>query len=1051
MTYGLADKVADFVDELNQGLRAWTKKDYRQYFTITCAHNSKSLAGWNGSLVSVIRVDGYMGQFIPDKYIELRNAWVEKFFQNRAKQNNNTGHDLFWSYEFEPEGNAKFTRTARDAMDRSCRQRGIDISDILKEEVDLYGRISAKESQFIIVVTHLDAIEKSSHKRARSNQTARMKDTAKGAGALTMNIGLRDLETVHEQYVNSLIMFMTGENALRGYALKRLSSHEALSAFREAFIPAITADDWKPRLTLRDCTFRTTEEVPVSVQKSDDLVKDGKGDLTFMLPPRLSDQMCPDGVVEDLGRFVVASDRIYAPIFISELAGEPEPLEQLLVTAYSRKMPIRIVYSLQGNSRQANYWNRLMAQTFRWLSASNKMITRSSNAMDRYIRNGGSVIGYSMAVTTWAKAESIQNADTTLYKMDQIRQRANDLETMLQQWGGAQTTSVFGCGVEALLSATPGYRMPTAAPLAPYPDFEAVKQLPIMRPARLWDPDNAVWFRTEHGSLMPYEPFSNIQTVLLAVIMGGMGFGKSNLISELLFSLGFRSTNAELPYLRGIDFGASSSGIVDIVRESLPEGQKHKAVFESFTNDGSMQKNMLDTRPGCRYPTDDHRRFLVSFYLTIIDDLIDKAGGVAGLNAFIEDLIDYTFSELDDRHSRNAKKYTRNYGDPKIHARLERINAFEGIDQHTTWWEIVDLLNKHAFATNDPEVYYEAVLAQRHAVPLLEDLIRFCDEVDKRNKDAPKIGDLSMGRSIGNSLKNANRQFVFMNAVTKTDVSQSRVCIYDMSSVMQRGQTPMDQWTNSVYFMAAFRLLTEDLFVRRDETGGELLRRQQEMGLSDEMLHWHYNQLDAQDQCIKCFVGDEIHRTGSVKGCFDTLSGMGAEGRKYRVGLILGSQIPKHFPPELITLSTSAFILGSNQDMAFANDCQKLFSLSDAERDILVSITKPNAEKGSELFAIHKTESKVQRVKLNLNLGGLKLWAYATEPVDRSLRRIMYARAPSTSWARTALASRYPGSVKEEVSRRTRANSRGSGGRQVIPESEIVEQIASELLSGATF
>lgn len=1051
MNYGLADKIADFVDELNQGVRAWTRKDYRQYFTISCAHNSKSLASWDGSLVSVIRIDGYMGQFVPDKYIELRKAWVEKFFQNRAKQNNNAGHDLFWSYEFEPEGNTKFTRTARDAMERASVQRGIDISDILKEEVDLYGRISAKETQFLIVVTHLDAIEKSSHKRARSNQSARVKDTLKGRGALTMNVGIRDLETVHEQYVNSIVMFMTGENAVHGYALKRLSSHDALLAFRESFIPAITADNWKARLTLRDCTFRSTEEVPISVQQSQDVIMDGKGDMTFILPPRLADQMCPDGVVEDLGRFVVAADRIYAPIFISELAGDPEPLESLLVTAYSRKMPIRIVYSLQGNSKQANYWNRLMAQTFRWLSATNKMITRSSNAMDRYVRNGGSVIGYSMAVTTWAKAESIQNQDSTFYKMEEIRQRANDLETMLQQWGGAQTSSVFGCGVEAVLSATPGYRLPSAAPLAPYPDFEAVKQLPIMRPARLWEPDNAVWFRTEHGSLMPYEPFSNIQTVLLAAIMGGMGFGKSNLISELLFCLGFRSTNSELPYLRGIDFGASSSGIVDIVRESLPEGEKHKAVFESFTNDGSMKKNMLDTRPGCRRPTDDHRRFLVSFYLTILDDLIAPAGGVAGLNAFLEDLIDYTYKELDDRDSRNAKKYTRNYGDYRIHDRLERIGAYETIDEHTTWWEVVDLLNKHAIATNDAEVFYEASLAQRYSVPILEDLIRFCDAVDERNKDAPEIGKLSMGRAIGNSLKNANRQFVFMNSETETDVSQSRVCIYDMSSVMQRGQTAMDQWTNSVYFMAAFRLLTEDLFVRRDETGPELERRQKEMGLSDEMLVWHYDQLDAQDQCIKCFIGDEIHRTGTVKGCFDTLNGMGAEGRKYRVGLILGSQIPKHFPPELITLCTSAFILGSNQDMAFANDCQKLFSLSDAERDILVSITKPNAEKGSELFAIHKTESKVQRVKLNLNLGGLKLWAYATEPVDRALRRTMYARAPSTSWARKALASRYPGSVKDEVRRRMRANSRGTGNQHVMTETETIEQIASELLSGATF
>ena len=141
------------------------------------------------------------------------------------------------------------------------------------------------------MVTHLDALQKADHKPAKAEAFRRRSETLKGRGAMLMNVGIPALDVIHEQHVAKVQLFLS--TAGYGYVARRLGVYEALKEMRHAFVPA-GSRGWRPRLTLRDCTFRTTEEVPYAVTKVD---KGGEsGDLTFMLPPKLSAQMVPDGV-----------------------------------------------------------------------------------------------------------------------------------------------------------------------------------------------------------------------------------------------------------------------------------------------------------------------------------------------------------------------------------------------------------------------------------------------------------------------------------------------------------------------------------------------------------------------------------------------------------------------------------------------------------------------------------------------------------------------------------------------------------------------------------
>ncbi|CAM5370321.1 hypothetical protein SSTU70S_05745 [Stutzerimonas stutzeri] len=445
------------------------------------------------------------------------------------------------------------------------------------------------------------------------------------------------------------------------------------------------------------------------------------------------------------------------------------------------------------------------------------------------------------------------------------------------------------------MGATPGYSVPPSCPKAPQIELDVVSQLPLMRPARLWEPDNAIWFRTEEGVLLPYQPFSGRQNTMITLVLGGMGYGKSNALSEHIFYFANHPEAEEMPYIRGIDFGASSSGAISMVQDSLPENRKHEAVFEMFSNSSQMVKNMMDTRLGLKYPLEDHRKYLVSWLLLLCDSLLKEAG-VTNIVSVLDAVIQRVYEMRDPQSLRFEPVLFNHYSaDPVVKDAVEKAEI--EIDGHTHYWEIVDGLIAQGLKHNDPDLLHAAKIAQRHCVPQFKDLVQAADQLADRFQSMPLISGRPLTAAIANSLMSANSLYPCFNGITNTDVSESRICVLDMSEAFGRGATAYDDWQRSVYFSVVYRLLTEVLFVNRVLSGKEMVDHQERLGISSALLEWHLAYLERQDQVIKVFWGDELHRIGRVEGAFQILDSMSYEGRKYRVGMMLGTQMPQHFPP----------------------------------------------------------------------------------------------------------------------------------------------------------
>jgi hypothetical protein len=1002
MAYTIVDRFMDSLDDFRRGWRGWTKADHSQYFPVACAHSDKVLALYNGSLMSVIRIDGYLGQYFPEQFVELRKQWA-KFLRTATQDKSAKGFDVFWSYEYDPEGMVSKTLAFRERMILAGERRGLEVRDIMEEEARLYGSICASEEQYLIIVTHIDSLPKADHKEALSSAAKDAAKSAKGYGSMVTQRGLKMIEAVHEQHVNKVEVFMKG--AVRGYTFERLNAYEALHAMRHSLMPGTTGEGWKARLTLRDCKFRPTEDVPASIKDA----QQGKGkpiDWTFMLPSPLTEQMLPPEVV-DLGRYVVIGERTYAPLYVSELAVDPEPIENLLRMCYQRRLPLRMMYSLMANSEQANYWNRMFASIFNFASASNRQIDKADRAMKAYEEGGGAVFGYGISVATWAATDvRYDNRGAAMFDVKTVAKRAQDIETLMQQWGGQQLDSIFGCSVEAAMSATPGYMIPPACPKAPQIEMDVIAQLPIMRPAKLWSEDNSIWMRTSDGVLLPYQPFSGKQNTMISLVLGGMGFGKSNFISENISYFANHPEADMMPYIRGMDFGASASGVVEMVRDSLPEHRKHEAVFIPFSNSSNMCKNMMDTRLGLKYPLEDHKKFLINWLVILCDSLIEKAG-IQNLVAILSSTIDKAYSNCDPRtHHYEGTPFRLEQADQVVRDGIERAELL--ITDTTDYWDVVDGLISFGLSNKDDQALHSAKVAQRHCVPRFPDLVRVCDQLEQQFKNMPEVGGKSLCAAVANAITNANGMFPVFSGITNTDISESRICVFDMTEAFGRGETEYDAWVRSVFFAVVHRMLTEDLFINQVISGKEMIDNREAFGMSPELLKWHLTYFERQDQLLKLYWGDELHRVGRVNGAFQIIDSMGFEGRKYRVGLLLGTQLADFLPKSMIELATSVFIFGTSQSSETAKKLQDLFALSDDERQIALDITKPDAKKGAEVFVIHKTNAGVQRAKLHFQVGNIKRWAYATEPNERALRGMLYASGKSQSWARKILADQVP-------------------------------------------
>jgi len=338
--------------------------------------------------------------------------------------------------------------------------------------------------------------------------------------------------------------------------------------------------------------------------------------LSDLLWPSLSQQIFPrDAENIDL-RTCRIGDKIYSSVFVDLFPKDIKTFVNLFSRALQSRIPWRISFLMESSGLESLRIKSIMSSILSFSSAQNRLISDASNLL-RYlsINTDDAIIKLRVAACTWAPEGNI----------GLLRTRTAELAKAIEGWGSCDVSEVSGDAFAGVVSSMLGVTTNSVAATSVAPLSDVIYMLPITRPASPWQ-YGAQLFRTPDGKPWPFQPGSIEQTTWIDLMFARPGSGKSVLSNSINLALCLAGGIQRLPRIAIIDIGPSSSGLISLLKEALPQSQKHLAAYHRLRMTPDYSINPFDTQLGCRFPTPQERAFLVNFLVLLTTPVgADKA------------------------------------------------------------------------------------------------------------------------------------------------------------------------------------------------------------------------------------------------------------------------------------------------------------------------------------------------------------------------------------------------------------------------------------------
>jgi intracellular multiplication protein IcmB len=995
-----------------------TINDYCDLETTT----SNSLVAKDGSEGTILRYNGFRSLVGRKEYGEFTQDFsdtLNQFFSAR-------GHQTQIVYFRDDDASDEVDRFLQPCYE-TAQRLGMQIGDILDEKRDINNRHCLDEQVYIILWTRpavLDPAEHKLSKKQRDELLTRYKmPSMPGAQSLTRPIAF--MADRHRAYVEKVVNDI---RSLKG-SVEVFPVHEAFRELKRR-LHKNTPKNWKPIL-------------PGDTSMMYRWKNDGKKtDVSAVMYPRLDDQLFTapafNGNKKGIGgvtdtQAVRIGTRIFAPVHIKlPPRRDPSPMFSSLFTALNnagskgrdgaqKQIPWALSFMIEGDGLKGLHLRKIVAQILSITSQSNRDLRAACERLSQQKANGdGSNAKMQISALTWVDAAR-KDAD------DELLIRRSKLSSALQGWGDCVVEEETGDPTEATLACMPGMMLKSPANAAAVPLEELPRLLPLSRPASPFHRGSSL-FRTLDGKLMPYEVFSNEQPTWITTIFGGPGSGKSVLANRLNAEMCLLGGLQRLPFICVIDIGISSSGFISLVQDSLPEHQKHLAIYKRIQNTDQYGINMFDTSLGMREPLPREREQMKNFLVRLATPP-DRAQPHKFMSTFVSQVIDSAFRSRSDRlDTSQPAKYVPSQNDV-VREAVER-HGIQVKPNSSTWWDVVDALH-------DKGLDYEASVAQRYAVPALTDMLTAGtdQELVKQYSDAKDDG-MPVADEFRLMLTAAQSDFPIFRGQTQFDIGESRVMALDLQDVVTTGSASARKQASLMY-MAAINAFTRKINVIAEDLPL----------IPERYRRYHAKRVDELAQDVKRLFCDEYHKTGDDPNLRESFLIFGRESRKWMMEIVLGSQLAQDFR-ELAQIATTILILDQG-NASTRRIIKEIFGLTDTEEAALRGFVKgPLPGIGMTFLAKFKTVDGEMSQLFTATSGGLELWGLSTTAEDRALRNKLYAEMPAPT-ARRLLKGRFPtGSCKKFVQTKKQESQIEQGDQFVDDDAEasIIDKLAIELI-----
>jgi intracellular multiplication protein IcmB len=982
-----------FLDKLLAPFQIAMKQTVESFIRLETADDETTLVAKDGSLVSYMKVDGSR-QIIGDtEYGYLVEGSTIKLGSRFDRQ----GHAMQVYFVRDPNRARSHIEKLVTSSTATAQASDLDMDDIFDERVRHLSRFVSYEECYLVLWTRPSILNKNELKRAA--EEAKKKEWVNAGFAQNPVAALDVLRTRHKSYVASVQSSMDE----LGISTEMLDVHQALKAIKNNLFPSKSHEDWRACLP----------GDPIAPRAPMD-----EHDMSDILWPPLSQQLAL-GDVRILNESIVRiGNRLWAGADMSLGPMDASPFPMLLNRLFEAGVPYRISFLVEGGGVYASMFRMQVAKILGVTNSFNKQIGFALENLARMARSEP-VVKFRVSFATWAPADQPKL----------IQDRLSNLVQAVESWGYCQVSEFSGDPMDCVMSSAMGIHCSGTAPTAIAPMYDVMKLLPWQRASSPFD-KAAMVFRTPDGKAWPYQTGTNMTTTWFDLIFAQPGAGKSVLMNSLNMATILSPGLNKLPYVAVIDIGPSSSGLISLIKEALPEERSHEAEYFRLQMSHEYAVNPFDTQLGCRTPMIDERSYLIEL-LSLLCTPPGQRRPYDGIQQLAGLVVDEMYRWRDDQAANSeARPYL-----PRLDSEIDEAIAKNNIHLPADpfWWDVVDKLF-------DAGLYRLAIKAQRHASPNLADAITAARR--------PQIRSLLEETSVGLTAENvinafermitsAIREYPILSGVTQFDVSQARICALDLMDVSPQGDDSADRQTSIMYMLA------RQIMVRAWWVGPEMLSF-----IPEKYRSWHEVRLRDVMETPKRLCYDEFHRTSSSNAVRSQVVRDVREGRKRGVQIVLASQLLEDFDDDMVDLATGVWVCGSAISEQAVENVRERFGLSDTARSIVrYKLTGPKSSGAPVLLVLGTTDGRYEQHLIN-TLGPIELWALSTSAEDVAIRNRLYERL-GAGRARQMLAANFPGgSARNEIKRRVAAMAE-KGEAKEAAVSKVIETIVDELAAAS--
>lgn len=984
----------DGVDSFFAWLSTALKQTTESYVELETADSNDTLVAHDGSLISLIKVEGVSALAGHEEFERL----VEGLSNTLQTAMGRPGHAIQVFFSHDKQNIRKVISDIYQPAKATAKRLRLELDDLFKERVNHLGLYCAEEKVYFVLWTRPFNLTGEQLKYANKDKQRMIKETKAPPfkNSQTIFAAIPELRDTHEAFVRSVL----NDFELLNIHASLLNVHDAVHAIRMSADPDFTAHDWKATLPGDKVTVREVNKF--------------EGDPSDLLWPSLAKQVIPrDGENLDL-RSARVGDKLYSSVFVDLFPKDVRPFIVLFNRILPSHIPWRISFLFESGGLETIKLKGLLASILTFSSAQNRLISDSVNLL-KYLQlnSDDALVRLRVVATTWAPDGQIPL----------LRRRISELVKAIEGWGSTDVSEYcgdpFGGIVSSMLGMTTNVNaVPTVAPLS-----DVVTMLPITRPASQWK-HGALLYRSPDGKPWPFQPGSTQQTTWIDLVYARPGSGKSVLSNAINLALCLSAGAQRLPRIAIIDIGPSSSGLISLIKEALPAEDKHLAAYYRLRMTPEFSINPFDTQLGCRFPTAQERSFLVNF-LTLLATPLGAPKPYDGMPDLAGMVVDELYKGLEDEA--NPTPYAEGVED-YIDAILDEMGFVK--DSKTTWWEVTDALFSAGFS-------HEAMLAQRYAMPLLADAASICRTPsieDLYGKVTAPTGE-SLIAAFSRMISGAIREYPILSRVTAFDIGDARVVSLDLDEVAKSGGDAADRQTSVMYMLARY-VLARHYYLTEENVND----------MPEQYRDFHRVRIQEIREDHKRIVYDEFHRTSKSQAVRDQVLIDMREGRKWKVQIALLSQAVDDFDDIMIDFATAIYVMDAGPSQAVEKTCQ-IFGLSDTAKVALRTRVHGPRAGGATFLAQFATKEGVNVQLLTLTLGPVELWAFSTTAEDATVRNKLY-RHIGPKEARRVLANVFPnGSVAKEVEKRMAELREEDGLIEDEAKTGAIQQLINDILT----